>query len=145
MVLQTWIFWLSGWPEIKVGLYYKSTFFQVGEKWFCKLGFFFWLLEKWLTRKKIRVWRTTFLEPLSYTFLEKWLQIRWLQGCQKKYHHSLNKLMEVWCAKIEPKLKKIRKTVRKQAFSTIFWHPLDPWGHVHSDLDKNSVRTGCVM
>ena len=26
----------------KGGLYYKSTFFQVGEKWFCKLRFFFW-------------------------------------------------------------------------------------------------------
>jgi hypothetical protein len=68
MVLQTFFFWFekSGWPEKKVGLYCKSTFFQVG--------------EKWLTRKKIRVWRTTFLEPLFYTFLEKWLQIKWLFG-----------------------------------------------------------------
>ena len=46
----------------KVGLYYKSTFFQVR--------------EKWLARKKIWVCRTTFLEPLFYTFLEKWLQIK---------------------------------------------------------------------
>ena len=34
--------------------------------------------EKWLTRKKIRVCRTTFLEPLFFTFLEKWLQNKWL-------------------------------------------------------------------
>ena len=28
-------------------------------------------------KKKILVWRTTFLEPLFYTFLEKWLQNKW--------------------------------------------------------------------
>ena len=27
----------------------------------------------------------------------------------------------------------------------IFWHPWDPWGRVHIDLDKNSVQTGCVQ
>ena len=26
----------------------------------------------------------------------------------------------------------------------IFWHPWDPWGCVHIDLNKNSVRSGCV-
>ena len=26
----------------------------------------------------------------------------------------------------------------------IFWHPWDPWGRIHIDLNKNSVRTGCV-
>jgi hypothetical protein len=46
----------------KVVLYNKSTFFQVG--------------EKWLTRKK----KSEFEEPLFYTFLEKWLQIKWLMG-----------------------------------------------------------------
>ena len=66
--------WLS---RKKVVLVYKSTFFQVGGKWFFKLGFFFLVREKWLTRKKIQVCRTTFLEPLFYTFLEKWLQIKW--------------------------------------------------------------------
>ena len=56
MVQEIW-FKKSGWPEKKVVLYYKSTFFQVGEKWLTR-------------RKKIRVWRTTFLEPLFYTFPE---------------------------------------------------------------------------
>ena len=28
--------------------------------------------------------------------------------------------------------------------NVIFWHPWDPWGRVHIDLNKNSVRTGCV-
>ena len=56
-----------------------KTFFQVGEKWFCKLGFFFWLEKSgsrnsdfffWFEKsgwpEKIRVCRTT----------EKWLQIK---------------------------------------------------------------------
>ena len=47
----------------KVFLYHKSTFFLVG--------------EKWLARKKIWACRTTFLEPLFYTFLENWLQNKW--------------------------------------------------------------------
>ena len=42
----------------KVVLYHKSTFFQVG--------------KKWLTRKK----KSEFAEPLFYSFLEKWLQIK---------------------------------------------------------------------
>jgi hypothetical protein len=41
VVLQTQIFFLVADPEKKVGLYYKPTFFQVGEKWFRKLRFFF--------------------------------------------------------------------------------------------------------
>ena len=32
LVREIW-FKKSGWPEKKVVLYYKSTFFQVGEKW----------------------------------------------------------------------------------------------------------------
>ena len=36
----------------KVVLYYKSTFFQVGEKWFCKLRFSFLVRKKRLTRRK---------------------------------------------------------------------------------------------
>ena len=27
----------------------------------------------------------------------------------------------------------------------IFWHPWDLWGQIHIDLNKNSVRTGCVL
>ena len=27
----------------------------------------------------------------------------------------------------------------------IFWHPWDLWGLIHLDLNKNSVRTGCVI
>ena len=46
-------------------------------KWFCKLGFFFWFEKSGWPEKKIQVCRTTFLEPLFYTFLEKWLQIKW--------------------------------------------------------------------
>ena len=58
------------------------------EKWFWKLGFFsgwrkvvlqtqifFLVREKWLTRKKNPCLKTHFSRT---TFLEKWLQIKWL-------------------------------------------------------------------
>ena len=32
------------------------------------------------------------------------------QGCQMKRNHSLNMQLEVWCAKIDPKLNKLEKT-----------------------------------
>ena len=72
-----------------------SLRFEVWEIWFEKSGSRNLVREKWLTRKKmvlyrksnffrfkksgwpekkIRVYRITFLEPLFYTFLEKWLQ-----------------------------------------------------------------------
>ena len=64
-------------------IYSATTFLEkcrkvVLEKWFCKLGFFFWsttFLEPDFTNQ---ISRTTFLKPLFYTFLEKWLQIKWL-------------------------------------------------------------------
>ena len=65
------------------------------EKWFCKLGFSFLVNHFSPTWKKVdlcykttffsgqplfsnQISRTTFLEPLFYTILEKWLQIKWL-------------------------------------------------------------------
>ena len=41
------------------------------------------------------------------------------QGCQKMRQDPLNMPVEVWRAKIAPKLKNIRKSLRKQGF---FWH-----------------------
>ena len=41
------------------------------------------------------------------------------QGCQKMRQDPLNMPVEVWCAKIAPKLKNIWKSLRKQGF---FWH-----------------------
>ena len=49
-----------------------------------------------------------------------WTRPQGPQGCQKKRHYPLNKLVEIWCAKIESKLQKIQKTVRKQSFLMIF-------------------------
>ena len=93
----------------------------------------------------------------------KWMCPQGPQGCQKKRHCPLNKLMEVWCAKIELKIQKIGKTVGKHDFLMIFFsiltlfrsflnsgsilaqklnsfickrHPWDPWGRVHIDLNK---------
>ena len=74
VLLQTLIFfWFekSGWPGKKLVLVYKSTFFQVGEKWFFKLGFFFWFEKSGWPEKKIQYCRTII------TFLEKLLQIKW--------------------------------------------------------------------
>ena len=34
------------------------------------------------------------------------------QGCQMKRNHSLNMPLEVWCAKIDPKLNKLEKTIK---------------------------------
>ena len=42
------------------------------------------------------------------------------QGCQKMRQDPLNMPVEVWCAKIAPKLKNIRKYLRKQGFFDIF-------------------------
>ena len=36
-----------------------------------------------------------------------WMWPQGPQGCQKKCHHPLNKLMEVWCANIESNLQKV--------------------------------------
>ena len=40
-------------------------------------------------------------------------------GCQKMLQDLLNMPLEVWCAKIAPKMKNIQKSLRKQGF---FWH-----------------------
>jgi hypothetical protein len=73
------------------------------------------------------------------------------QGCQKKCYYLLNKLMEVWCTNIESKLKKVGKTVRKQAFLTNINFTLDSFlkflnssaktqqGPIHIDLNKDNV------
>ena len=42
------------------------------------------------------------------------------QGCQKMRQDPLNMPVEVWCAKIAPKLKNIWKSLRKQGFFDIF-------------------------
>ena len=42
------------------------------------------------------------------------------QWCQKMRQDPLNMPVEVWCAKIAPKLKNIRKSLRKQGFFDIF-------------------------
>jgi hypothetical protein len=42
------------------------------------------------------------------------------QGCQKMRQEPLNMPLEVWCAKIAPKLKNIQKSARKQCFFDIF-------------------------
>ncbi len=41
------------------------------------------------------------------------------QGCQKMRQDPLNMPVEVWCAKIAPKLKNIQKSLRKQGFFDI--------------------------
>ena len=80
MVLQTWIFfkvWEKWLTRKKLGWYYKSTFFFRLEKSGSAISDF---LSGSRIIRIIRVWKTTFLEPLFYTFPEKWLQIKWLSG-----------------------------------------------------------------
>ena len=46
-----------------------------------KKGGFIIYIHVFLRLKKSASARTTFLEPLFYTFREKWLQIKWLIVC----------------------------------------------------------------
>ena len=50
-----------------------------------------------------------------------WIRPQRPQGCQEKRQDPLNMPFEVWCAKIAPKLKNIRKSLRKQGFLTFFF------------------------
>ena len=43
------------------------------------------------------------------------------QACLEKRNHLLSSNLVVWCAKIEPKTKKLQKTVEKPSFLTIFF------------------------
>ena len=57
------------------------------KRWFYPLNPHFFRLEKsgW-PEKNIRVWRTTSLEPLLYTFLENRLQNKWSSGAPTLPH-----------------------------------------------------------
>ena len=43
------------------------------------------------------------------------------QGCLEKWNYPLSSNLEVWCAKIGPKTKKLWKTVEKPWFLTLFF------------------------
>jgi hypothetical protein len=43
------------------------------------------------------------------------------QGYQKMHQDPLNTPFEVWCAKIAPNLKNLRKSLRKKSFFDIFF------------------------
>ena len=48
------------------------------KRWFYTIiPHFFWFEKSGWPEKKIRLCRTTFVEPLFYTCLEKWLQNKW--------------------------------------------------------------------
>ena len=53
-------------------------FFRLEKSGSANSYFFFWFEKSGWPEKKIRLWRTLYLEPLFYTFLEKWWQIKWL-------------------------------------------------------------------
>ena len=76
MVLQTRIFFLVNhfsptWK--KVNLWYKTTFFSGQSLFSSQISWTRFLEPDFLNQIS---W-TRFLEPLFYTFLEKWLQIKW--------------------------------------------------------------------
>ena len=50
-----------------------------------------------------------------------WIRPKGFQGCQKMRQGPLNTPLEVWCAKIAPKLKNIRNTLKKQFFFDSFF------------------------
>ena len=55
------------------------------------------------------------------TFFPLLIRPQGSQGCQKMHQDPLNVPFEVWCANIAPKLKNIRKCLRKQLFFDIFF------------------------
>ena len=63
-------------------IYSATTFLEkcrkvVLEKWFSKLGSFFWLTTFLKPDFLNQISWTTFLKPLFYTYIEKWLQNKW--------------------------------------------------------------------
>ena len=75
-------------------------FLQFLEIWFVKSGSRKVVDQK----KKIWVCRTTFLKPLFYTFLEKWLQNKWSNGSTLSYLYLYSPLVSqsiffLWCTK----------------------------------------------
>ena len=62
------------------------------KRWFYTINQpFFWFEKSGWPQKKIRVCRTTFLETLFYTFLEKWLQNKWsFVSIQSKLLNEIN-------------------------------------------------------
>ena len=56
------------------------------KRWFYTINpHFFWFKKSGWPEKKIRVWRTTFLEPLFYIFQEERLQNKWSSGFPKVF------------------------------------------------------------
>ena len=80
------------------------------KRWFYTINpHFFWLEKSGWPEKKIRVWRTTFLEPLFYTFLENRLQNKWSSFWSKRQgsldhlfcnHISRKVVLEKWFCKL---------------------------------------------
>ena len=73
----------SGWRNLVREIWFKKSgsrkVVDQKKRWFYSINPpFLWFEKSGWPEKKIRVCRTTFLEPLFYTFLEKWLQIKWL-------------------------------------------------------------------
>ena len=75
------------------------------KRWFYTINPHFFRLEKsgW-PEKKIWVCRTTFLKPLFYIFLEKWLQNKWSNGHKVSYpgHDSFLKKKDKASFRIMP-------------------------------------------
>ena len=80
MVLQTQIFFLINHLSQtgrKIGVC-RTTFLQPEKRWIYGINYlFFWSTTFLEPDFSNQISRTTFLEPLFYTFLEKWLQIKW--------------------------------------------------------------------
>ena len=67
---------------------------------------FLWFEKSGWPEKKIRVCRTTFLEPLFYTFLEKWLQNKWSNVWQLS---SMTLSISNWSSRPKPNYLKTKK------------------------------------
>ena len=110
---------------------YSATIFL--EKWFCKLRFFFLVNHFSRTRKKIRLWRTTFLQPEKGGFIVQTHLFFWSTTFlepEKKSEFAeplFSNLKKMWIYSINPPfflVNHFSRTRKKiQVWRTIFHQP----------------------
>ena len=128
--LQAWIYWLqilselcfhrvalSGNYEI-VAISTDKNFFFNDLDYKADIGQHFHKSEKSARRRHRHKIIKTNLKTLVSPLLTR---PQGSQGCQKMRQDPLNMPVEVWCAKIAPKLKNIQKSLRKQGFFLTFF------------------------
>ena len=76
--------------QTRIFFFWSTTFLQPEKMWIYSIKPPFFLVNHFSRTRFLepdfsnQISQTIFLEPLFYNFLEKWLQIKWLNGQEKK-------------------------------------------------------------